>query len=251
MFPTFVINLPRDSERRAHIESELARVGLDATFVPGLDGDHLTPDDLARYDERKCRRVYGVDMVGAELGCYLSHYRLFQHVVDEELDAALILEDDVTFEDDVVDVLQKLEDLRRDWKVVRLSTMRRSLVDRAPDRGRDVDRLTHKYRILRLRTHVLGASAYVITRTGALRMLDYGRRIFMPIDQTMDRFWENGIVPYVIFPFPVHHGHDFVSRIGERDPRRRYQMPQHVLWQRRLTRLSDSVRKRIFNVLQP
>ena len=47
-------------------------------------------------------------------------------------------------------------------------------------------------------------------------MLTYGRRISRPIDQTLDRYWENGIVPYVVRPFPVRQHPAFKSEIGVR-----------------------------------
>jgi glycosyl transferase family 25 len=79
-------------------------------------------------------------------------------------------------------------------------------------------------------------------------MLAYGRRIFMPIDQTMDRYWENGILPYVVRPFQVHQAEDFGSSTGARALDRRRAQPLPVRVRRRLQRLSDSVRKRAFNL---
>ncbi len=108
MLPVFVINLPQDLDRRRYMEAELARVGLRAEFVPGVDGSRLSEKDWTRYDKEKSLRIYGVDMLAGEIGCYLSHYRLIQRILDSSLDAALIVEDDVRFEDDIHDVLGAL-----------------------------------------------------------------------------------------------------------------------------------------------
>ena len=88
MLPVFVINLLRHQDRRRHMEAELARVGLQAEFVPAVDGSRLSEEDWARYDKEKSLRVYGVDMLAGEIGCYLSHYRLVQRIFDSGLDAA-------------------------------------------------------------------------------------------------------------------------------------------------------------------
>src|ERR1700690_328029 len=48
--PSFVINLERNAERRAHMASALERLGIPAEFTPAVDGRALTPDQLARYD---------------------------------------------------------------------------------------------------------------------------------------------------------------------------------------------------------
>ena len=83
-----------------------------------------------------------------------------------------------------------------------------------------------------------------------MRLLEYGRRIFMPIDHTIDRFWENGVAPYVIRPFPVLQKHDFGSSTGLSKPDRRLGQPVKVQLRRRLQRSIDGVRKRAHLMMQ-
>lgn len=252
MAPVFVINLARDAERRAAMVAALDEIGMAAEFVPAVDGRALSDADRAAYDRRRCLAVYGVDMLPSELGCYLSHYRLCERIVREEIEAALVLEDDVRLDPAlpaIVDAL--LAGPAQDWRVVRLNTLR-GRVANPPSawwRGRQVAALPDGYGLYRLGTHVLGAGGYLIKRAGAARMVEYGRRIFMPIDHTMDRFWDNGIVPYVVRPFPVHHRADLESRIGARPPARHRDQPFAVQARRRLQRLKDGVRKRAFNLM--
>ena len=68
----------------------------------------------------------------------------------------------------------------------------------------------------------------------------------MPIDQTLDRYWENGIIPYVLRPMPVWHEDLFASEIGQRGRALHQQMARKIVVRRRLQRLVDSVNKRIF-----
>ncbi len=77
-------------------------------------------------------------------------------------------------------------------------------------------------------------------------MIAYGKRIFMPIDHTMDRFWENGIVPYVVRPFPVSQGDDFGTHSLGRSMDRREGQSWGTRSRRRLQRLRDGVAKRAF-----
>lgn len=251
MVPVFVINLARDAERRAHMAAILDAIGVAAEFVPAVDGNALTEADRAVYDRPRCLRFYGVDMLPSEIGCYLSHYRLYERIIRERLDVALILEDDVYIDSALPDIVDALYACPvQDWLVIRLNTLR-ARVERptsAPFRGTPVATLGGGRGLYRLGTHVLGAGAYLIKREGAARMLDYGRRIFMPIDHTMDRFWDNGIVPYVVWPFPVHHRTDLESRIGARPPERRHDQPLAIRLQRRLQRVQDGFRKRAFNL---
>ena len=103
--------------------------------------------------------------------------------------------------------------------------------------------------LYRLRTHPLGAGGYLIKQDGARRMVNYGRPIFMPIDHTMDRYWENGITPYIVRPLPVQQRSELGSSIGLCGEKyvERQSLSGRVMV--RLQRLNDSMRKRLFWLL--
>lgn len=251
--PVFVINLERDQDRRSYMQGELDKLGIEAEFVPAVDGSRLHQSVYQRYDQHKCLRVYGVDMLPAEVGCYLSHYKLYERILDEDIETALILEDDLIFDrafPQIINNFLKLQDI--DWQILRLTTLRPKVANplRPKFIGRRLANIVPGHNLYRLKTHVLGAGAYLINQRGARTMVDYGRNFFMPIDHTMDRFWENGILPLVIRPFPAGQRQDLSSSIGMRDPRRRDRLPLQLRIERRLQRLKDSVHKRIFNLIK-
>ena len=249
--PVFVINLERDAERRRHMAGLLERLGLAAEFVPAVDGRRLTPSErAAAYDRARALRIYGVEMMDTEIACCLSHHHVYRRMIRDGTETALVMEDDVRVDAAFPQVLQDvLGSGFQDWLVVRLDT-KRSQVQEPPSakfRGTAVAELSGGRTLCRLRTHVLGTGAYLIRREGAERMLAYGGRVFMPIDQTMDRFWENGILPYVVRPFPVLQSEDFGSSTGVRPPDRRGAQPVAVRIARRVQRGIDSLRKRTFD----
>jgi glycosyl transferase, family 25 len=253
-FPRFVINLAHDIERRTHMQAVLAELGMTAEFVPGVYGKDLTPTVReAVYDRAKSMRIYGVEMMNTEIGCYLSHYRLYERMAREQIPVALIMEDDLAATPNFPAVASELaNDPALVWEVVRFESQRGRVLEpkRRSDEGvrvRDVG----AGGLYRLRTHVLGLGAYLIRLEGAMKMLSYGRRIFMPIDQTMDRFWENGITPYVVRPFPVRQRDDMEDRTGDRSKARRQAYGWDVKTMRRLTRLSDSFAKRLYLLTHP
>ncbi len=252
--PTFVINLERDTERRRHMTELLQRLGLPAEFVPAVDGRRLTPSERdAAYDRARALRIYGVEMMDTEIACCLSHHHVYRRMIRDGIETALVLEDDVRVEAAFPQVLQDvLGSGFDDWLVVRLDTKRSQLLEppSAKFHGTAVAALSGGRTLFRLRTHVLGTGAYLIRREGAERMLAYAGRVFMPIDQTMDRFWENGILPYVVRPFPVLQSEDFGSSTGVRPPDRRGAQPAGVRVLRRVQRGVDSVRKRVFNLVR-
>lgn len=240
--PVFVINLARDTDRRAHAEKTLAALGIDAQFVTAVDGRALTATDRAMVDPAKTARLYGHAMMDSEIACYLSHYRIYEKMLREDIPVALVMEDDLAIDPTLPRIVRDILDVPfQKWQVVRLQSARKKIVAGAtPDfAGRAVADLTDG-KVYALRVHVLGACAYLIRQAGARAMVEYGQRIFMPIDHTMDRYWENGILPYVVRPFPVRQHDDFGTSIGDRSAK------QSRPWPTRVQRWRDSIKKRLF-----
>ncbi|WP_294910488.1 glycosyltransferase family 25 protein [Tatumella sp. UBA2305] len=95
---TFVINLPREVEKKQHITDECERVGLDVEIYNAVDGSSLSEDFLREnvFDYENSFLTKG------EIGCSLSHINLYKRIIDENLPFALIMEDDATFGNELV-----------------------------------------------------------------------------------------------------------------------------------------------------
>ena len=215
--PVYVLNLERDRGRRDYMQATLAAVGISAQFAPGVDGRALSQADLAMVDRKRCLHVYGSEMRPGEIGCYLGHYRLYQRLLAEGVKIALILEDDVRIDPALPKLLDEVEAMQGvDWSIIHLRSGRGRVLkaEGAAARGHCLARFSTGHELHLLRTHILSGGAYFISEQGLRRMVEFGRRIFMPIDHTMDRYWENGILPMVIRPLPILHNNDFESSIG-------------------------------------
>lgn len=87
--PAFVINLDRSPSRLASVTAELGRAGVAFTRFAATDGALA---DRGGAEVSPWGRHFATDSM---LGCALSHVRLWRHVRDAGLPAALIMEDDV------------------------------------------------------------------------------------------------------------------------------------------------------------
>src|SRR5437763_11327302 len=94
----YVINLARSADRRAHITAELSKTGLDYQIVPGVDGLELEMHDTALIDPVLLAKNA---FPAGSAGCSLSHLRVFQQVLRDGADHALVLEDDVNLPKDL------------------------------------------------------------------------------------------------------------------------------------------------------
>ncbi len=246
----FVISLDRAVDRRAHMQALLSGLGLTAEFVSAVDGAALTPADRSQYDARLARLNYRSEMTDTEIACYLSHYRIYERICRESIPLALILEDDVHMAPNFLEAVGALADQTDpEWTVVRLQSMRGKLLNPTSQqgRGRRVGAVGGSA-LYQLDTHVLGGCAYLMRLPAAQTMLTYGRTISRPIDQTLDRFWENGIVPYVVRPFPAGQHPAFDSEIGVRGKDAYIDERWVDAMRGRIRRARDGVNKRMFRL---
>lgn len=112
------INLDRRPDRRAHVEAELARVGLTAERYRAF-----TPDEWGG-SPRKIQGMLDRGTAG-NVGCYMSHVHAMQMAAANRADT-LIVEDDVVFCDDLQDRLDYIEKalpaVDPDWDVFFLNS---------------------------------------------------------------------------------------------------------------------------------
>ncbi|MDR1818550.1 MAG: glycosyltransferase family 25 protein [Puniceicoccales bacterium] len=110
--PIFVINLPSDAERLRSIETQLRALALDFRVQEAVRGSALSDSDMRRlYDGEKAvsfKRPLARELTRAEIGCALSHLAVYKKLEEENLDCALILEDDAQLFQEVPVVLERL-----------------------------------------------------------------------------------------------------------------------------------------------
>lgn len=104
----FVISLPRRPSRLKHALFELWGAGVSATIVDAVDGDAILCQEdvsghgvhaLPGYDGHK---NHGISLTTGEVGCFMSHFTIWQHMVENDIPSAMILEDDFDFQDDFI-----------------------------------------------------------------------------------------------------------------------------------------------------
>lgn len=94
--PAFLINLDRHPDRLAAAQARLDQAGVHAKRVAAVDGTALSPAErraaVARFHALLARgRLY----TPGQIGCTLSHHAVYRRMIEENLPAALVLEDDI------------------------------------------------------------------------------------------------------------------------------------------------------------
>lgn len=197
----FVLNLQRAVERRALMQQRLAALGLEAEFLSAVEGSRVDRSSLPAGSEPR--------LTPGELGCYLSHLRCWEIVVERGLPHAVLLEDDVVLSPELPRVLEQIARLDLPYDLVRLSSL-------GPVRGIPVASLGAGRRLILPNKNPSGTQGYLVGQEGARRLLARLVVPKRPIDDELDLYWKHGLCIPVVSPCVVEEDQALTSMIGVR-----------------------------------
>lgn len=233
----YVINLKNETERRKLMEQSLDAQGVDYEFFEGINGRELTEDQKALFADKDKnilemaggRKAIVEDKLSpAEKGCALSHLKLYQKILDEGVQRAVILEDDLALSHDVYEALDNIDCIKEPWDIINFSSQIgiKSLPGAKKyyankEKGFYFQRLGMRNSTLEAifnRRKVLGyAALYVVTPTACKRLIELGYPVRIVAD------YLTGIIAYnnlrVFRAYPLNHFmkfHNVDSTIGYR-----------------------------------
>lgn len=190
----FVINLDRDAGRLDFMRRQLDAAGLAFVRFPAVLGTAV-PDWLRPW----FLTADGTPTPGlrpGEIGVYASHVCVHRQLLDGDLDAALVFEDDVEISPRLAAFLARLDRLPAGFDMIRLSNPSKSAYVVLDNLG-EAGELVAYARV----PNNLGC--YLISRAGAEKTTrDRGLRIWA-IDEDMRRPWDWDLRTYGVLPPPT------------------------------------------------
>ena len=179
-----VINLDRSPDRWASVNAQLAAHGILAQRVPGIDGRRLesafvrriTPS-LSHFSKTEFPRELSL----GEIGCFLSHRKCWERLVESQEEWALIMEDDIIFSKRAASYIRS-----PDWIPEGLGLVQIFLFGRTWKAKVEKERiaLPGGDELLRpLKPYPVGCQAYFISRQVAAQALEQTLRLTMPVDE--------------------------------------------------------------------
>jgi len=201
-----VISLNTAVERRASIESQFFALNLPFSFFDAVDGKQ-GHELFVRYDAEKARRIGEIPLTPGHLGCYASHFLVWQRCVDSG-QPMIVLEDDAMLtKEPFLKFARLATDLPSEIECVRLFESKSRNIESQPvfeKEGLSIAKF--------LRGHK-SATGYYLTPSAARKFLRYGERWAEPVDIEMDQFWANGVECYGVLEPCLTHNPDFQSAI--------------------------------------
>ncbi|MBE8189972.1 MAG: glycosyltransferase family 25 protein [Candidatus Thioglobus sp.] len=208
--PIFIINLKKDAKRKQYMQNLLAKFSLKAKFIEAVDGKLLSTKTIKNiYSEKQSIKNINRGMTKGEIGCVLSHKNIYEQMILDNLPVILVLEDDADFDDKLLDFIQQIDNLPKNWQLIHLGVhfyqeqMRHNIWYGKRLKSHTLRRFTE----IRYGTH-----GYLINNSGAKKMLKHLHQISQPIDHYTgdDKF----INLYALQNSIVSHNQIFQSNLG-------------------------------------
>lgn len=205
-----VISLARSHDRRRLVESNFARLALPFEFFNGIDGARGEYLGISRYDEIGAWRDLGRPLDPGEIGCFASHYVLWQQCLQSR-EAFAIVEDDAIVEEGFVQALAAVSDLLVQFPLLRLG------ISWEGANSATVQPLTAGLELVSLAPGTYGTQCYVVSDAGANALLKHAASWSVPVDIYLDRPHVHGLGSYGVRPYCVKHADQnaYPSVIGD------------------------------------
>ncbi len=185
----FIINLEKDVEKKAQMLRVCEINGIEPTFIKAVYGKELEKSYIDKVaDQAKAKSILGRKLTEGEIGVALSQLSIYQDMIDNDIELALILEDDVNFSFGQEDLKSIAKQLPSDWECIMLGhhTKRSRLIDTLPSVWHQ-KKISQTQRLVRFAEAPVGAYGYLINKNGARKMLVEYRVIYKPIDMWNDK----------------------------------------------------------------
>jgi glycosyl transferase family 25 len=120
MIKSFLINLEKDKERLAFVTKNFEVLGLCFERINAVDG--RTFSDQSFQDFQSLRPKNNTPWRRGQMGCFLSHFHVWELVANGEEDYCAIFEDDIHISQDLKLILNDLQSIPTTTDIIRLET---------------------------------------------------------------------------------------------------------------------------------
>lgn len=200
-YQIYLLNRAEEKTRLEHFRIQADRLRQSFARIDAVNTEQVETDStLNHYDKAENARYYYRALRVSEIATYLSHRLAWQRMLDDGVDFAIILEDDVLLANSFVYLARTIAELELPWHVLKLAEPYARVKSKKIERCGAATMVRYP--------HIpLGTSAYVINREGAETMLRWSERFYRPLDVDFQWAWQPGLKVRGIRPYPVQVSH--------------------------------------------
>ena len=201
-WPSYLINLEENVERRNNSIRQLNYLGLEWHPIDAVNGWKLSETDIEKFYNAEANRYQAKSPLTApEIGCYISHLKAWERIASGNSAGGFIFEDDFFAKAELGSVLADIsDDGGLTWDMIKLFSLDNSphTITRQP--------LGQQHEIVIPYSVPSCMLGYGVTVAAAARLADHTIPFFRPVDEDMKFFWEKGIRVSLVLPCPLTVG---------------------------------------------
>lgn len=167
MYPVFLINLDRQSQRLRFMSEQLQRIGVSFERIAAVDGHDATNISAASY----------APLTPSEVGCFESHIRFWKALVERQAPGGYVLEDDMVVASDLTEI-RFPEEVLAQADIIKIDQS----LPRESFYGTERIVVSDNRYVVRLLGTEMSTGCYFVTRHGAERLLRIAKNYFQPVD---------------------------------------------------------------------
>lgn len=232
--PIFLINLDSSIDRLHESYLRLNPIGIDFERFNAVYGAKISVDERNKfYSEELNLKQYHKPLSPGEIGCYMSHLKVLQHIVDNNIKYAIILEDDFKIVGDLSLAIKSLKNISFEWDMIKLA----EYGDR--ERPTAYEFKVNEHFNLRVQKKVsAGTCAQAISLNGARKILNSSIPFGRPVDTDYQHWWEKDIEVLTLSPCPLKQDLDFESTIAAMSKGKKF---NSAFWRRKLQQITQKI----------
>jgi glycosyl transferase family 25 len=182
MIPVYIINLEKDTDRYDFISGRLNKLEINHIRFPAIDGKRIAKDRSHEYEEFQSKRPL-IKWTPSEMGCFLSHYNVWQKIADAPHNYGIVFEDDVHISQDLKVLLEDISWLKPEYDVINLefsgNLLKLNGKLELPCKNRYLSKILPYNQI---DYFAPGASAYILSKAAANKILQANKNLHTKVD---------------------------------------------------------------------
>ena len=179
-FKFYIVNLKQSNERRRNIINEVNKQNIiNYEIIDAIDGNKLSKEELESFTfgNKKNFNTWGPKLTPSQVGCALSHIKIYKEFLKSDNEFAFILEDDAIFLREFDSTLKNFifKNLKYKKQILLLSELKEFLTN-------PIDK-NENFEIVNV-TNAFYTHSYVINREAAKSIINFN----YPLKTVADNF---------------------------------------------------------------
>ena len=204
--PVYVINLDCAETRMQSMDQQLSNLCISYQRIAAIKGVDLPTNEVEKvYSSKLNQQHFRYNLSLGEIGCYMSHRNIWQMMIEQNIEFAIILEDDLVINANFQQLFSQVNSLKN-YDLIKLAVNRNFPAAQKK-------KITDSFELINFHTIPNCTTGYTISLNGAKKLLAR-EAFYRPVDIDLQFCKELDLSVYGLQPYPITENSDFDSDIA-------------------------------------